>query len=282
MEQEQSYHYNTVARAIAYIRENFREQPTLEEIAESVHMSPFHFQRVFTDWVGTSPKNFLQYVTLGYAKSLLNKQHTLFDTAFDSGLSGTSRLHDLFVKIEGMTPAEYQNEGNKLNINYSFSETVFGTVIVASTAKGICHLMFCEDQSVALEDLKSRFPKAQFTGKQDELQKQALAFFDQKNDDLPQLKLHLKGTDFQLKVWSALLKIPFGDLTTYGELAKQINQPSASRAVGTAIGSNPIAFLIPCHRVIQQSGAIGGYMWGPTRKSVIIGWEGVKTNEVVI
>jgi len=273
MDANNAEHYNKIAAALNFIQEHFKQQPTLDEIAASVHMSPFHFQRLFTEFVGTSPKNFLQYTTLQYAKSLLNKQHNLFDTTFHSGLSSTSRLHDLFVKIEGMSPAEYQHGGRGLEIDYSFAETPFGEIIVASTTKGICHLMFRESKEEALMYLKTQFPNAQLKEEANKMHAKALVLFQEKTDKPEELKLHLKGTDFQLKVWTALLKIPFGDLSTYGDLAKNIEQPNASRAVGTAIGSNPVAFLIPCHRVIRQSGEIGGYMWGETRKRVILAYE---------
>lgn len=278
MDSNNTYHYDKIARAIEFIQNNFKTQPGLEEIAESVHLSPFHFQRLFTDFVGTSPKNYLQYTTLSYAKTLLKKQQNLFDTTFDSGLSSTSRLHDLFIKIEGMTPAEYQNGGKNLTIQYSFSQTAFGEIIVASTPKGICHLMFHHSKEDALEYLNKQFPNAVFKEEFNEQHARALVLFQEKNDQSNELKLHLKGTDFQLKVWSALLKIPFGDLSTYGNLAKKIEQPLASRAVGTAIGNNPVAFLIPCHRVIRQNGELGGYMWGETRKRAILAYEQCSLN----
>lgn len=172
-----------------------------------------------------------------------------------------------------MSPAEYQNGGRNLAISYSFSHTPFGSVLAASTEKGICHLMFHESEEEALEYLKSKFPNANFREESNKQHEKAVNLFLEKGDNPEELKLHLKGTDFQLKVWSALLKIPYGDLSTYGDLAKQIEQPSASRAVGTAIGSNPVAFLIPCHRVIRQTGELGGYMWGETRKRVILAYE---------
>jgi AraC family transcriptional regulator of adaptative response/methylated-DNA-[protein]-cysteine methyltransferase len=273
MDQNNSYHYDTIAKALDFIQQNFKAQPSLDEIAASVHLSSFHFQRLFTDFVGTSPKNFLQYTTLNYAKSLLNKQQTLFDTTFQSGLSSTSRLHDLFIKIEGMSPAEYQNGGKNLAIDYSFARTSFGDIIVASTSKGICHLMFYNSPEEGLSYLKNQFPNAVFTEGSNPQHAKALQLFQQNPTSKDELKLHLKGTEFQLKVWSALLKIPFAELSTYGDLAKNILQPNASRAVGTAIGSNPVAFLIPCHRVIRKSGELGGYMWGETRKRVILAYE---------
>jgi AraC family transcriptional regulator of adaptative response/methylated-DNA-[protein]-cysteine methyltransferase len=279
---EQKYiNYDRIAKAIDFIKQNFKKQPSLEEIAEHVHLSPFHFQRLFTEWAGTSPKKFLQYISVEHAKKALkrDKQITLLDTAYETGLSGSSRLHDLFINIEGMTPAEYQHGGQDLSIHYSFSESLFGKLIVASTNRGVCHMAFYEDDVVALENLKSKFPNATFQEKLDTLQQNALSIFQNDWSKLPEIKLHLKGTNFQLKVWESLLKIPMGKLTTYGKIAQQIEKPNASRAVGTAIGSNPVAFLIPCHRVIQSTGTFGGYMWGNTRKTAIIGWEGTNSYE---
>ena len=270
--------YNRIAEAIDYIKINFKKQPSLEEVAEQIHVSPFHFQRLFSEWAGTTPKKFLQYISIDHAKKLLKEnQATLFDAACETGLSGTSRLHDLFINIEGMTPAEYKNGGKNLHINYSFAESPFGNIIVASTQKGVCYMAFEDDETKALTDLKAHFPNAIFQRKLDLLQQNALFIFQNDWSKLNQIKLHLKGTDFQLKVWETLLKIPMGKLSTYGNIAQQIKQPNASRAVGTAIGSNPVAFLIPCHRVIQSSGSPGNYMWGSTRKTAIIGWEGAKT-----
>ncbi|ASK30317.1 cysteine methyltransferase [Chryseobacterium sp. T16E-39] len=271
--------YNRIAKAIEYIQSNFKLQPSLEEVAEKIHLSPTHFQKIFTDWAGTSPKKFLQFISLEHAKGLLKEEKlSIFDAAFETGFSSTSRLHDLFVKIEGMSPAEYKNGGKSLVINYNFSESPFGNIIVASTEKGICHLAFENDKETALGNLKTQFPNASFFEKQDELQKNALSIFNKDWNRLNTVKLHLKGTDFQLKVWESLLSIPMGKLSTYGSLAEKINSPKAYRAVGTAIGSNPVAFLIPCHRVIQSSGNLGGYHWGSDRKQLIIGWEGSHTS----
>ena len=280
MKQQDSINYNRIATAIDYIRSNFKQQPSLDEIARKVNMSPFHFQRVFTEWAGTTPKKFLQYISVEYAKKLLQEQRsTLFEAAYQTGLSGTGRLHDLFINIEGMTPAEYKNGGKSLSIFYSFAESLFGNLIVASTAKGICYIAFEDDQEKAFENLRSRFPNASFKLQQDDLQQNALLFFQYDWTALPRIKLHLKGTEFQLKVWEALLKIPMGHLCSYKTIAECAGAQNASRAVGSAIGSNPVAFLIPCHRVIQSSGNLGGYMWGSTRKSAIIGWEGAKVDK---
>lgn len=273
--------FERITNAIAYIQEHFKEQPDLDEVAAHVNLSPFHFQRLFSNWAGVSPKKFLQYTSIEYAKRLLGEQQaTLFDAAYETGLSGTGRLHDLFVKLEGMTPGEYKNGGELLNITYQFAETLFGTVLIAATQKGLCHLMFINTLDEALTELQHRFPKASFQEGQHSLHDAALQLLNglEINAELP-VHLHLKGTAFQLKVWEALLNIPSGELSSYGKLANSIHQPTASRAVGTAIGDNPIAYLIPCHRVLQTSGKLGGYRWGTPRKSLMIGWEAVKLNE---
>lgn len=273
----QALNYQRIAIAIEYIKTHFKDQPSLEELADIVGLSPSHFQRLFTEWAGVSPKKFIQYLSLDYSKKLLKEdQLSLLDTAYEAGLSGSSRLHDLFINIESMTPGDYKKGGENLSINYSFAKSPFGKVIIASTSIGICHIAFDEDENIALANLKSHFPKANYQEDLNETHQQALNFFDSGWNNSEQIKLHLKGTDFQLKVWETLLTLPLGNLTSYGSIANKINKPKASRAVGTAIGSNPIAFLIPCHRVIQQSGNLGGYMWGETRKSAIIAWEASK------
>lgn len=277
MKEQEQNNFSRIAEAIGYIKDNFKTQPGLEEVAEKIHLSPFHFQRLFTEWAGVSPKKFLQYITVEHAKKMLKENKaTLFDTAFETGLSGTSRLHDLFINIEGMTPGEYKNGGENLFINYSYAESPFGNIIVASTSKGICYMAFADDEKKAFTDLQKHFPNAHFKQMVDLIQQNALYIFTHDWEKLHQVKLHLKGTDFQLKVWETLLKIPMGQLSTYGNIAENIQNPAASRAVGTAIGSNPVAFLIPCHRVIQSSGTVGGYMWGANRKTAIIGWEAAK------
>jgi len=279
MNLQENINYQRIAEAINYIKLNFKEQPNLDEVAEKVNLSPFHFQRLFTDWAGISPKKFLQYLSLDYAKGILkDKQATLFDTAFETGLSGTGRLHDLFMNIEGMTPAEYKNGGKALAINYSFAESPFGNIIVASTAKGICYMAFADDREEALNNLKAQFPNAQYTQMVDAAQQNALFIFTKDWSQLSNIKLHLKGTNFQLKVWETLLNIPMGGLSTYASIANAIHQPTASRAVGSAVGDNPVAFLIPCHRVIKSTGEFGQYHWGATRKTAMIGWEAAKVS----
>ena len=269
--------YNRIAEAIDYINANFKSQPNLEEVAEKVSLSPFHFQRLFTEWAGVSPKKFLQYITIAHAKKMLKENAaTLFDTAFETGLSGTGRLHDLFIKIEGMTPGEFKNGGENLSINYSFAESPFGNILVASTVKGICYMAFSDNDEISLQELRGIFPNARYRQMTDLVQQNALYIFTHDWKKLGEIKLHLKGTAFQLKVWETLLKIPMGQLSTYGNIAAALENPKASRAVGSAIGDNPVAFLIPCHRVIQSSGAFGQYHWGSTRKTAMIGWEAAK------
>jgi AraC family transcriptional regulator of adaptative response/methylated-DNA-[protein]-cysteine methyltransferase len=287
MKQQDHINYDRIAEAIDYIRENFQSQPGLEEIAGNIHLSPYHFQRLFTDWAGVSPKKFLQYISVERAKEVLKDQRaTVYDAAFEAGLSGTGRLHDLFISIEGMTPGEFRNGGADLKINYSFAESPFGDILVASTAKGICYMAFVEmasenhkdTEAAAGLDLQSHFPNARFRQMTDLIQQNALYIFTQDWSRLQQIKLHLKGTEFQLKVWEALLKIPMGGLSTYKDIAGRLGNPGASRAVGAAVGDNPVAFLIPCHRVIQSVGAFGQYHWGATRKTAMIGWEAAKIN----
>jgi len=275
MKTQQEYDYNRVAAAISFFKENYKSQPRLEDVADHIHLSPFHFQRMFQNWAGVTPKQFLQYLTVGYAKDILKTTRmSLFDAAYEAGLSSTSRLHDLFVKVEGMSPGEFKNGGEALKINYSFADTPFGEIIVAATAKGVCHMAFADNgHQEALDDLKAIFPNAMYVQMVDRNQQNALFVFTQDWSKLDEIKLHLKGTDFQIKVWETLLKVPSGGFTTYGDLAANAGYEGASRAVGTAIGNNPVAFLIPCHRVIKSTGEIGQYHWGAVRKNAIIGWE---------
>src|SRR5579872_1220483 len=221
MKQQEQINYDRVAEAIDYIRVHFQTQPSLEEVADKIHLSPYHFQRLFTDWAGVSPKKFLQYISIGHAKEVLKDQRaTVYDAAFETGLSGTGRLHDLFVSIEGMTPGEFRNGGAELEINYGFAESPFGKMLVASTAKGICYMAFVdEDAPGTFDELRARFPNAHFRQMTDLIQQNALYIFTQDWSRLSEVKLHLKGTDFQLKVWETLLKIPLGGLTTYKDIA---------------------------------------------------------------
>ena len=274
--------YSRIAEAIKYLTDNFKSQPGLDEVAEEVSLSPFHFQRMFTEWAGVSPKKFLQYLIVEYAKKILKDSRlSLFDTAIETGLSGSGRLHDLFINIEGMTPGEYKNGGENLVINYSLAESPFGVILVASTPKGICHMSFEDDNKIGFHTIQKKFPNARFNQMVDLMQQNVLYIFTHDWTKLQNVKLHLKGTAFQLKVWETLLKIPLGSLTSYGAIAEHIQLPHASRAVGTAIGDNPVAFLIPCHRIIQSTGAFGGYHWGIVRKSAIIGWEAAQLEKVI-
>ncbi|MFK8161961.1 MAG: bifunctional transcriptional activator/DNA repair enzyme AdaA [Lewinella sp.] len=275
-----SHNYHRIASAIKYLNANFRAQPSLDEIAAHVHLSPFHFQRLFKEWAGVSPKKFLQFLSIEYAKDLLRGgSPPLSEAAYHTGLSGTGRLHDLFINIEAMTPAEYRNGGAGLRIEYSLHHSAFGQLFIAATGKGICQLVFAEDEVIALADLRLLFPNALCTRAPAQKHAAIANIFDPEIATPSAMRLHLKGTPFQLKVWQALLRIPSGNLSTYGQLAKDIEQPGASRAVGTAIGKNPVAFLIPCHRVIRASGVTGGYRWGPVRKQAIIGWEGAQERQ---
>lgn len=282
MNTQANINYYRIAEAISYLKENFKSQPDLDEVAEKVNLSPFHFQRLFSEWAGVSPKKFLQYLSLNYAKNILkDQQSTLFDAAFNTGLSGTGRLHDLFVNVEGMTPGDFKNGGENLTINYSFAQTPFGQLLIASTAKGVCHMAFADEEEKAFAELQQQFPRASYQLKKDQFQTDALVIFDQDWNEQANIKLHLKGTPFQLKVWETLLKVPMGQFTTYGNIAKAVGNPNASRAVGAAVGDNPIAFLIPCHRVIQSSGNFGQYHWGQIRKTAMLGWEAAQIDPAI-
>jgi AraC family transcriptional regulator, regulatory protein of adaptative response / methylated-DNA-[protein]-cysteine methyltransferase len=268
--------FERIEKAILFIKDNFKLQPELDEVARQVHLSPFHFQRMFKEWAGVSPKKFLQFISVEFAKNLLNNNYTLAATSFETGLSGTSRLHDLFLSIEAMTPGEYKNEGAGIQINYQFENTAFGEVIIASTKKGICHIAFTDGQEEAITGLINNFSKAGFRRFSDPMHREAIQAFQAGSTNLSQFKLHLKGTPFQVKVWRALLRIPAGSLASYGQIASAIGLPRASRAVGMAISKNPVAYLIPCHRVIKSTGVLGEYHWGHARKTAMIGWEAAR------
>jgi len=269
--------YERIARAIAYINEHFMEQPNLDQAASAVHLSKYHFQRMFKKWAGVSPKKFLEYVSIEHAKTLLKQNASLAETSYQLGLSGTSRLHDLFINIERMTPGEFKNRGENLVVNFEFYETPFGKIIMASTQRGICHIGFANNETRSIRMLRDRYANASLVQRRDPIHQNALKIFREDWDNIPKIRLHLKATPFQLKVWEALLKIPFGQIRTYLQVANDIGHPTASRAVGTAIGSNPVAYLIPCHRVIKSTGVIGDYHWGNIRKVAIIGWEAAKS-----
>lgn len=276
---EGTENYRRIAQAICYISAHATQQPGLEEVAREVGLSPFHFQRIFVEGTGVSPKKFLQYITLDKARlHLRTHTPTLFDTAEVTGLSGTGRLHELFVKIEAMTPAEYRG-GGRLEISYHTYPSIFGEVLIASTSRGICKIAFLEDGSDPLTQVKGNYPQANIVRKSPVIHQQALSWLGNIGSDPKPLHLHLQGTPFQLQVWEALLGIPEGNLTTYGELAMKLGNPGASRAIGSAVGANPIAYLIPCHRVIRSDGGFGGYRWGTERKRQLLGWELAKTQQ---
>lgn len=273
--QQAALDYERVEKAIAYIQENFKQRPTLPDVADSVHLSPFHFERLFARWAGTTPQRFMRYLTTDYAKTLLDQQHDLLDVTEATGLSSTSRLHDLFVTFEGLSPGEYKQGGAGLTISYGFHATPFGECLLALTARGICSLTFQKttDRSDALADLRATWFRAVFQEDTATTGVVVNQLFDDDSDRSKPFHLLVRGTNFQIKVWEALLKIPAGQVVDYGTVARQIGSPGAVRAVGTACGSNPVALLIPCHRVLQRTGGIGGYRWGITRKRAILGWE---------
>jgi len=271
--------YARVEAAIKYIEERATAQPSLEEVAGQIGLSTYHFQRLFTRWAGVSPKRFLQYITVEAAKKLLDESASVLDTALDVGLSGPSRLHDLFISAEAVTPGEFKRSGEGLEIRYCVRPTIFGDCLVAASPRGLCAVEFLDVTDpraapAALETLKRRWNKATFV-EDPTAGKAALDLLTPGatlSSSQP-LALHLKGSNFQLKVWQALLAIPDGHLISYSQLAEKIGAPGAARAVGTALGQNPIAFIIPCHRVLRASGEIGGYKWGIERKKAIIAFE---------
>lgn len=263
-------HYTLIDQAIRYIEAHARQQPELKEIASAVGLSEYHFQRIFTRWAGISPKRFMQFLTKEHAKELLDKSENLLDATHQVGLSSLGRLHDLFVNTEAVTPGEYKTRGAGLTIRYGIHPTPFGKCLIATTERGICHLGFVEGgegtsidyladhwkQAVMIEDYRATAPLV-------------TRIFSSGMPDTP-LKLHLRGTNFQIKVWEALLNVPAGAVTTYERIAAGIGNPKAVRAVGSAVGDNPIAYLIPCHRVIRKSGEFGNYMYGSARKKAIL------------
>lgn len=268
-----SRHYAVIARAITFIRSHARSQPTLEEIAGAVHMSPYHLQRLFADWAGISPKRFLQYLTKEYAKQQLAASADVLTVAENAGLSSTSRLHDLMVNCEAMTPGEIKSAGRGMAIGYGFAPSPFGDVLAAWTSRGICHFAFCvAGEAAMLAELAALWPHAALTRNDGHARDLLLQIFPQ-TPVRGAVHLVLRGTNFQIKVWEALIHTEFGRVVSYGQLAKQAGVPKAQRAVGTALAANTIGFLIPCHRVIRESGDVGQYRWGPERKLALLGWE---------
>jgi AraC family transcriptional regulator of adaptative response/methylated-DNA-[protein]-cysteine methyltransferase len=279
--QQQSDDYYLIEPAIRFLETNVQRQPGLEEIAASVNLSEYHFQRLFTRWVGISPKRFLQYLTKENAKRLLEGSASVLETAYETGLSSPGRLHDLFVTCEAVTPGEYKARGAGLLIRYGFHPTPFGECILAATDRGICYLTFVKEdgldaaldevtrwwgQAIMVEDTAGTRPLA------------ARVFTPESGSASTPLPIHLRGTNFQIKVWEALLSIPAGKAVTYSDIAAHLGAPRSARAVGNAVGANPIPVVVPCHRVLRKEGDFGGYRYGAARKMALLGWENVKRN----
>ena len=276
MEHTDPYHYQVMRRAIDAIDAAGDTQLSLADLAADMNMSPAHFQRLFSTWVGVSPKRYQQYLTLGHAKTLLRDRFTTLETAHTVGLSGSGRLHDLFVRWEAMSPGDYARDGADLTISWGWFESLFGPALVMGTDRGICGLAFAAEAGPepAMADMKSRWPKATYVEDPDLLTPWATAALGMTGET----QLHMIGAPFQLKVWEALLSIPSGHVTTYSEIAQSIGNPKAVRAVGTAVGRNPVSLLIPCHRALRKSGALGGYHWGLPVKRAILAWESARAD----
>lgn len=270
------YHYGVIARALKEIDAPGGTQLSLDALARRLDMSPAHFQRTFSSWVGVSPKRYQQYLTLDNAREMLAQRMTLIDAATDAGLSGTGRLHDLFVKWEAMSPGDFARGGQGLTVRYGTFASPFGPALAMGTERGLCGLAFTEDcgAAAAFADLTGRWPKAQFTEDPGAIRPWVEAAFAQSGD----ARLFLIGAPFQIKVWEALLAIPSGQVTTYSEIARAIGHPTAIRAAGTAVGRNPVSFLIPCHRALRKSGALGGYHWGLPVKRAMLAWEAARAD----
>ena len=270
----QAYHYGVIGRAIEAIADRAPEQAPLEEIAASVGLSPAHFQRVFSQWVGVSPKRYQQYLTLDHARRLLAERHTVLDTAHLSGLSGASRLHDLFLRWEAMSPGDYARAGDGIHMAFGWFASPFGEALAMGTDRGLCGLAFAAEvgRDAAMADLRSRWPNA--TVREDLA---AVApWVEAAFSGTGEARLHLIGAPFQIKVWEALLQVPSGHVTTYSDIAGAIGRPKAVRAVGTAVGRNPVSLLIPCHRALRKAGGLGGYHWGLGVKRAMLAWEAAR------
>lgn len=274
--------YHRIERAIRFLDNSAPVRPSLDEVAQHVGMSPFHFQRLFTRWAGISPKRFSQVLALEYAKDRLRDSRNMIDATYDAGLSSGGRLHDLFVKLEAMTPGEFRDSGQGLRISAGFHESPFGEALIATTERGVCGLSFHDgSRQAALRELAERWPQATVEERPRVTAPVASRIFKaleiRDPEGLVPLGLLVRGTNFQVKVWRALLQIPIGSVATYEDIATAIGAPAAARAVGAAIGRNPVAFLIPCHRVIRTTGALGGYRWGLPRKRAMLAWESGRT-----
>jgi AraC family transcriptional regulator of adaptative response/methylated-DNA-[protein]-cysteine methyltransferase len=280
-------HYDTIAKAIELITTNKLQSPSDEELAAQLGISASHLRKVFTEWVGITPKQFSRYLSLEYSKGLLEQRKNHLKTSLQSGLSSSGRLHDLFVDIEAMTPGEYQNHGENLAISYSTFDSKFGPCLIASTPKGICNIIFA-DADNAVTDLRGRWKNAKLVpafsvagtvesggGAKEKANLQQVIDYLTNLKPTSKIKLHLHGTNFQIKVWEALLSTPHGQVSTYGAIAEQAGYPGAFQATGGAVSDNPIAYLIPCHRVLKSTGEISGYRWGVERKRAMLGWEAI-------
>ena len=274
--EKQTQDYDLVKHTLAFISENWRDQPSLETLADQAGLSPTHLQRLFTRWAGLSPKAFLQAVTLDHARGLLRDSASILDASYELGLSGPGRLHDLFVTHEGMSPGIYKAHGRGLNIQYGFHNCPFGRALILITSEGLAGLAFADHgkEKSALADMTARWPEATYVENQPATAAYAKRIFESERwkPDQP-LKIVFIGSDFEIRVWETILRIPFGKASTYSDIASHIGKPKAARAVGSAVGKNPISFVVPCHRVLEKSGGLGGYHWGLTRKRAILGWE---------
>jgi AraC family transcriptional regulator of adaptative response/methylated-DNA-[protein]-cysteine methyltransferase len=271
--------YEKVRDILSFLTDNWRDQPSLGSLAQRVHLSPEGLHQLFTRWAGLSPKAFLQAVTLDHARKMLDQSASILETSLESGLSGPGRLHDLFVTHEGMPPGAYKTKGSGLLVAYGFHPSPFGIALVMVTDYGLCGLAFADPggEQAALSDMRSRWPNAQYA--EDSARTAPFAaqiFADMKARTRQPLRVTLIGTDFEIRVWETLLKIPAGKASTYGEIATAVGSPKAARAVGAAVGRNPISFVVPCHRVIGKSGQLTGYHWGLTRKKAMLGWESAR------
>jgi AraC family transcriptional regulator of adaptative response/methylated-DNA-[protein]-cysteine methyltransferase len=273
--------YRRIEQAIRFIEDNVQRQPRLADMARHVGMSEFHFQRVFSRWAGVSPKKFLQFLTAAYARNLLQESRSVLDVAYDVGLSGGARLHDLTVKLYGMTPGEIKAKGSALTLRYGVHPTPFGRCFIATTPRGICALRFTKPETIGqhLDDLRNAWPGVKLSKDQAgmaELVGRIFGNVGRRHASEKGLALLVRGTPFQIKVWEALLRIPAGRVVSYRDLARHVGRATAARAVGSAVGQNPVAYLIPCHRVIRGTGVLGEYRWGSARKKALLGWEAAR------
>ena len=272
--QQDQFQYDLMAAALRYIEERANDQPSLDEVAEAIGFSPAHFQKVFSQWVGVSPKKYLQYLTLDHAKHLLNERYTVLDATIESGLSSPGRLHDLFVRWEAMTPGDYARKGKGLEISWGWYESPFGAALAMGTDRGLCGLAFAAEfgRDWAWKDMTSRWPEAEFIEDHELLRNWVESAFK----GIGEIALAPLGAPFQIKVWEALMAIPSGHVTTYSEIARHIGNPKAVRAVGSAVGRNPISWLIPCHRAMRRDGGLGGYHWGLPLKRAMMAYESAR------